>query len=120
MNYIINPAVFYWMSVFDGLKLVTAIFFVIGCASIVSTFIIWAVNADFDYDDPDAKRWFKFFKISIAITAATSIVLIAIPSKNTMIQMLVAKYATYDNANWTMESLKSAVDYIVEAIKSLK
>ena len=120
MNYIINPAVFYWMSVLEGLKLITVIFFLIGCAAVVSTFIIWSVNADCDFDDPDAKRWFKFFKISIAITAVIAIVLIAIPSKNTMIQMLVAKCATYDNANLTVESLKSAVDYIVEAIKSIK
>ena len=120
MNYIINPAVFYWMSVLDGLKTISGIFFAIGCASIVSTFIIWTVNADIDFDDEDTKRWFKYLKISIAITAVTAIVLIAIPSKNTMIQMLVAKCATYDNANLTVESLKSAVDYIVEAIKSLK
>lgn len=119
MNYIINPAVFYWMDVLDGMKTIAVIFFVIACASTVSTFIIWAVNADLD-DDPDTKRWFKFFKISIAITAAVSIVLMFVPSKNTMIQMLVAKYATYDNASLTVESLKSAVDYIVEAINSLK
>ena len=45
---------------------------------------------------------------------------IFVPSKSTMIEMMIAKYATYENADWTVESLKSVVDYIVEAFKAVK
>jgi hypothetical protein len=43
-----------------------------------------------------------------------------LPSDDTLIEMMIAKQATYDNAQWTLETLKSAVDYIVNAIKSVK
>ena len=33
---------------------------------------------------------------------------------------MVAKYATYENAGLTVDALKSAVDYVVQAIQSLK
>ncbi len=43
-----------------------------------------------------------------------------IPDKQTMIEMLVAKTATVENAEWTVDAVKQAVDYIVSAIQTLK
>ena len=37
-----------------------------------------------------------------------------------MIEMQIARYATYENAEWTVDAIKNAVDYVVQAVKSLK
>ncbi len=117
MNYIINPAVFYWMSVVDAVC-----FWSIGVALLsgIALVIMTCIRA-FEYlDDDDLKVVAKAIKISLTVFIVSALITIFTPSKNTMIQILVAKCATYDNASLTVESLKSAVDYIVEAIKSLK
>ena len=117
MNYIINPSVFYWISVVDAIC-----FWSIGVALLsgIALVIMVCIRA-FEYlDDDDLKVIKKAIKISLTVFIVSVLIAIFTPSKDTMIQMLVAKCATYDNANWTLETIKSAVDYIVEAIKSLK
>lgn len=121
MNYIINPAWFYWMSVASGLKvvvLITALLMLFPC---IGFFVDAAVNAECSgWDDEDAQRSLKicgkWFIRSIVLFVAFAFV----PSKNTLIEMQVAKLATYENTAWTLETVKSAVDYIVEAINSMK
>ena len=117
MNYIINPAVFYWMSVVDAICSWS-----VGVAILSGVVLaIMVCIRVFDYlDDDDLKIVTKAIKIFLTVFIVSALITIFTPSKNTMIQILVAKCATYDNANLTVESLKSAVDYIVEAIKSLK
>ena len=43
-----------------------------------------------------------------------------VPSKEALIEMQVARFATYENAEWTLDTVKAAVDYIVESIKSVR
>ena len=117
MNYIINPAVFYWMSVIDAVC-----FWSVGVALLSGiALVIMVYIRAFEYlDDDDLKTVTKAIKISLTVFIVSALITIFTPSKNTMIQILVAKCATYDNANWTLETIKSAADYIVEAIKSIK
>lgn len=42
-----------------------------------------------------------------------------LPKKETLIAMQVKNLATLENYNWTVEQLKGAVDYIVEAINKI-
>ena len=42
---------------------------------------------------------------------------IFIPSKQTIIEMLVARAATFDNVDWTVAQVKEIIDYIVSALK---
>lgn len=112
MNYIINPSWFYWISVADGAKL-----FVLLCAillTIIGTII--TIGGAVDEEDEIKKNGI----ILILVSIVTWIVFIFIPGKQTLIEMMIARTATVDNANWTVETIKSAVDYIVEAIKSMK
>ena len=128
MNYIINPAVFYWMSVLDTLHNVL-------CMAIITSTILLIISAialpvaisnieQFPHISEGEKKRVPVYrsalKILPIIIIASSVIFVFIPSRETMVQILVAKFATYDNANWTLETIKSAVDYIVEAIKSLK
>ena len=124
--YIINPSWFYLLHVIDWLR------FLLGltCALAVIALIIAAIFrlAHFcetmgdEYDDEIKMRKFinKCLKISAIATFVTMIALIFLPSKQTLIEMQIARYATYENAEWTVEAVKSAVDYIVEAVNSIK
>ena len=59
MNYIINPAVFYWMDAINTLKIIIVIASIVfGGACIVSaiTALIYGYDCDFDFDDEDFKR----------------------------------------------------------------
>lgn len=135
-NYIIDPAVFYWMNVLGALQTVLAI---VGAFLIVAGFIFvfgyyYQKNEAIDYKwddkvakhvkviDPDdmaiAKTLLKWAKITIPFSIICIIASIFIPGKVTSIEMLVARTATFDNVNMTVDGVKELVDYIVNAIKS--
>lgn len=123
MNYIINPMWFYWINVADGLHTgfgVAAV--LLGLAEIVMAVIAglsYSMGKDYGPNDPDLKTAKALIKpiIICGIILAVFLVAVAfIPSKNTLIEMQVARFATYENAEWTVETVKSAVDYIVDAI----
>ena len=123
-NYVIDPKVFYWMNVFEILQAVLGLF---GGACVIAFFglvVGWIYNScavKNGYDDnlsymKACKRWAIITGIIgfVSITAA-----IFIPGKTTSIEMLVAKAATIDNVNWTVQQVKDVVDYIVQAIKGI-
>lgn len=121
MNYIIDPAWFYWMQLASGMKVVSGIFLGFSCVLFLVLFIVLLTNLDFcDYEDDDTKRYMKWVKRCAVLCIVLAIVTAAIPSKDTLIEMQIAKYATVENANWTLETIKSAVDYIIEAINGMK
>ncbi len=127
MDYIINPMWFYWLSVADGLKTFFIAATVILGASCIVLFIVACVYKSFgsgysedDEDNVKAKIYFRTVKLLIIVTSVCAVVSIFIPSRNTLIEMQVAKFATYENAEWTIDTIKSAVDYIVQSINSLK
>lgn len=62
------------------------------------------------------EKLFKPFVITLSICA---VVCVVSPSKETMISMMVAKFATHTNAQLTVDAIKGAVDYIVKAIQSV-
>ena len=110
-GYIINPAWFYWVNVVTGLKIVALVGAIIGIIACIPL-IIAVVDEDDDYLKP--------LRIVIACTAVCIIAAVFIPTKNTLIEMQVAKYATWENAEWTVDAIKDAVDYIVDAIGSIR
>lgn len=111
MNYIINPSWFYWISVVESIQILAifaAIILGIGWVLIFFSYTI---------DGEGKKRTLVLMALLIV-----SLVLIAIfiPSKETLIQMKIAEFATYDNAKITIDTIKSAADYILECLKQLK
>ena len=123
MNYIINPAIFYWISVSDAIKAIALVGLIIfGIAAISGTvaYLIIAFDCEWDFEDEEnAKRLRKIARNLIIIALICAVFVAVVPSKTTLIEMLIAKTATYENAEWTAESIKSVVDYIVEAFKAV-
>lgn len=127
MNYIINPNWFYWISVANGLRTAFTVLGVVLLSAEVVMCVVagshYSMGKDYGKNDPDlqtAKALIKPMVICAAALCASFLVSIFIPSRNTLIEMQIARYATYENAEWTVDAIKSAVDYIVNAIQSLK
>lgn len=145
MNYIIDPSVFYWINVLSVMQTVSEI---CGAVSIASCLLCFGffIAASLDVKKPDTpldvedsytmsryneeykeyinnlsiKNRFRFWTILLLIIGIILILLaIFLPSKQTSIEMLVAKTATYDNVNWSVQQVKEVIDYIVKALKTI-
>lgn len=119
MNYIINPSWFYFLGVVNAIEVVSilgTIFF-----GIVFGGLGIGIVVDRDvYNDDEMKRFRKLLKGVAAGFVISVLLLIFLPSKTTLIEMQIARMATHDNVEWTVEQIKSVVDYIIEAARSLK
>lgn len=135
MEYIVNPKIFYWLNILDNFKITIEILIAALGIAIISDVVIMVFSycEGRDYKDckdedgnPTDSDWRNFlFTLKILKCLATILVVLVllaifIPSKEVMIEMLIAKFSTVENANFAIETLKEAVDYIVEAIGSLK
>lgn len=128
MNYIINPSWFYWLGVVNSMRGFMLAAFIVALIIVGVALIVILVNVKLIQDYPsisdDERKVVRFFtkalKVSIGVCIVAVLFLVFVPSKETLIEMMIAKQATYENATWTVDALKSAVDYIVQAIQSLK
>lgn len=128
MEYIINPSWFYWLGVVESMRYFMIAAFIISIAAIIVAIIIIPVDMrmirDFPYMSDDERKSVQFFtkvlKAAIWALVISGLILLFVPSKETIIGMMIAKQATYENATWTLDALKSAVDYVIQAIQSLK
>lgn len=128
MNYIINPSWFYWLGVVNSMRGFMLAAFIVAIVIIGVALIIIPVEVKMIQDFPtmcaDERKAVMFFtkalKVAIGVCILAALFLVFVPSKDTLIEMMIAKQATYENATWTLDALKSAVDYVVQAIQSLK
>lgn len=128
MNYIINPSWFYWLGVVHSMRGFMLTAFIVAIIIIGVALIVIPVNVKLIQDYPsicdDERKAVRFFtkalKVAIGVCIVAGLFLVFVPSKETLIEMMIAKQATYENATWTVDALKSAVDYVVQAIQSLK
>lgn len=128
MNYIINPSWFYWLGVVESMHCTMFIGLVLSIVVIIASAFIIPMNEsivrDFpnncDYEQEIVQFFTKVLKVAIGVCIVTGLFLVFVPSKKTLIEMMIAKQATYENATWTVDAVKSAVDYIIQAIQSLK
>lgn len=118
MNYIIDPRIFYWISVLSSLKVV-CIIVLIG-AMISSAVVITMIADDFSYDDEEQKTQKKILTALVVAAIVSILGIVFIPGKETMIEMLIAKLATEQNVEFSVEAIKSLIDYIVQASQAIK
>lgn len=116
-EYIINPSWFYWISVADAAKIGLCVIF--GCLAI-GCVVLWpALLAEWTGDEDDFRHRKMLIVLSV-LAVVTGLAAMFIPSRNTLMEMQIARLATPENAAWTVDKLKEAVDYIVDAIKAVK
>lgn len=109
---VIDPKWFYWMDVSLALEWVAWIISLIGVTAIL-ILVVFEVTDQFGRPD------IKWIKVLLPITLLSVVVVCLIPSKDTMITMLVAEMITYENIELTKESAMALIDYIVEQVKGI-
>lgn len=115
-GYIINPLWFYWLQVAEGVSIflvtVSVVLFMYGAivllVSLADTYI--------DEDSPITK-FLKAAKVSMIIAPIALLIALIIPSKETLIQMEIARHVTYENVELVVEQINNAADYIIDRIK---
>lgn len=108
---IINPWLFYLIDLLGGIKSIN-VFFLAGLIVVLSISIpIYIVEID---EGLFTKKFFKYMVISVVISC---IVMLVIPSKETIYKMVVAKNVTYENVEIASETIKDSVDYIIDKMK---
>lgn len=131
MTYIINPMWFYWLSVADKVCQAAHALAIPLFGFSISSYVVAAVLKFVAIDDYDGiNRESPGHIIGTKLQrAATAIVVIAailyaiytfVPSRETLIEMQIARFTTVENAEWALDAVKSATDYIVSAIKELQ
>ena len=145
MNYIIDPSVFYWINTLSNISTACIIIGVL-CLIAAVSFTIAFVYSSYELDKPqepedkedkwemnyyyrrlkdynEEKRKVNIIRNIMIITYCIGSLFFAasifIPSKNTSVEMLVAKTATFENVNWSVTQIKEVVDYIINAIKTV-
>lgn len=116
---VISPWLFYIIDLLDKLREMTIIVFWI----IVAAFFLVGFAAFLEgenWEDKTILKLKKGLKLSIIPIAITSVMYIAIPSKETIYKMLVSKYVTYENIDKVTDTIKDGVDYIFEKLDGNK
>lgn len=128
MSYFIDPSWFYWVNVLNGVR---GLLIGLLCPSIIGAICLEIgilIDKDMIREFPtiseQEKREIPIFKklliLSIIVVIVSALALIFIPSKDTLIEMMIAKYITHENVETTVNTLKDVVDYITRTIQNLK
>lgn len=116
MDYIIDPMWFYWLQVVDMMRVVITggmVIFGVGLAFCVAGFISLKVD---EYDE-ECEQVAKYIKRIAIVFAIVVLGFAFIPSKRTLIEMEVAKHATYSNVESIKEQITDAADYILDRLE---
>lgn len=141
-NYIIDPAVFYWINVLSIIQTVCAVIGGFTLTGFVTLFVVYAIKRyglsepdkpdeddsyemkiyerylkDYEDERNNLQRIRKYMMTALIVGGLLVVLSIFIPGKQTSVEMLVAKTATFDNVNWTVQQVKEIIDYIVNALK---
>lgn len=128
MNYIINPSWVYWLNIVNGIDIVSAIVCaILGIMTLCGT--IWYVCTLVGDADEERADWTSakerkvlkpYLKAGWILTVLFLLVALFMPTKETLLEMQIARLATAENAEKALEAVKAAADYVVEALRSLK
>ena len=125
MTYIINPMWVYWLNVVGQIREVILTFAIVSLVFAALYFTRGAVirtdaysKDDFEYSE--SERILRKAKILVGVAVVLCVIFALIPSKEAIIEMQIARFATVENAEWTLDAVKSATDYIVSAIRELQ
>lgn len=119
MDYIINPMWFYWLQIVDSIQGLCGVIAILsGVIGVIM--IVFYIASEVDgctYEEDSRKRLKGLIKplavcFIIAITVA-----VFIPSKQTLIEMEIAKHATYSNVESIKEQITDAADYILDRLE---
>lgn len=121
---IINPMDIYWIGTLDAVDIFSLVLAVLNGLAFVGLVCGVIYNADMMTRCDNNNRYYGICKAWAIVCGILFLVFamaaIFIPGKTTMIEMMIAKYATHENVKLTTDSIKEIVDYIINAMATLK
>lgn len=110
---VISPKIFYLMDVVGELELLCGVGIIV-CIILGGCCICCYVDSYGDDND-----WIKYAIRLGVMTVVLAVLIVLIPSKDTMLTMLVADMITYENIELTKESAMALINYIVEQVEAI-
>ena len=127
MTYIINPWFFYFANLLDSFWTLASIVLFLAIIGTVGFGIWWVMEAyasDFfvhdDNESPFAKFCKKMIKSSVITTIISAVLMVVVPTEETVDKMMISSFVTKENVEKTKEEAKEIVDYITEKAIELK
>lgn len=111
---IINPWIFYLISVLANLSMFVIVAFVISVGASIILMII--ISESYGEEKEHYKKVLK--RISLPILVVSVALIVFIPSEKTMYAMWVSSYVTTDNIDKATEVIQDGVDYIFDKLDS--
>ena len=124
---IVNPMWFYYLQLVEQAGFICAVVTVMFGAIIICGLIFHIVTYINEYDmsftdeeiTPLSTRIKSFIKVPMTLFIIALIIGAVIPTKETLVSMKIAEYATYENVDIATEKIKDITDYIFEKIDEL-
>ena len=116
---IVSPWLIYWAGRIDMIHhfCIVAGFLLTMCAGIsVTAFVLNLFDCDFDCDGCFSKAFLNFTKKLTCVALIVDALAMAVPTKDEVIAMYVARYITPANIKATGELADKAVDKLIEKI----
>ena len=117
MNPIIDPSFIYLLQLIEGLHIFAICAMPFSLVYLLISVIFIAVDDSMGKDLVASLK--KYQKISIIIAIIATLILIFVPSKETLIAMTAAKAITPDNLALVGNSLEEALNYIFSKIAEI-
>lgn len=112
---VISPWLFYIIDLLGKLREMAIIVFWIIVVTIFITGFFALLEGEY-WEDKIIQKLKKALKLSVIPIVISSVMYVAIPSKDVMYKMLVSKYVTYENIDKATNTIKNGVDYIFEKL----
>ena len=117
MQPIISPSIFYWFEIISNLKIFLSILFGLSCVGLVFCIVSFiAMLVEEELETHTGKIIKKLCKFCTLITSLFGLLSIFIPSKETLMTMIVAKYVTPDNITAVGGTIEESVSSIATEI----
>lgn len=118
MNPIVNPLWFYVINVLSTLNEVSHVLAFLSTAS--SLLFVGLYIAESHEDEENQINFKIYVKYSLICLVVSSILMILIPTKSVLYQMLVASYVTPDNIQIVQNNTVQFIQQVVDALKEVK
>mgnify|MGYP000186483037 FL=1 len=110
---IINPWIFYWMSVVDNLRSLIGFIGLLATGITMWFCLDWIVKlGDKDY----SVKYKQKIKLFVCIGLVCAVLFALIPSQTTLTRMIVASYVTPQNIEIMQGEANKSVDYLINKI----
>jgi len=118
---VISPNFFYWLQVIDVtrgiLGILFILLFILTCCLWLFFGYAWLASTDDEFPDEDKRKVKILLKVVTTITLIDFAFLAFIPSKQTLIEMEVAKHVTAKNLQ---EAKKEFIRFVKDIAKAIK